>query len=90
MWVGFVYRQSHARRPGDLGHFFNTIPLQIVVESSNDCPNVLLTDKRRSSMLHDPVFTQMPAHREYVNPSDIPMSPFIRDIDPPSPPRVVA
>lgn len=34
----------HGREGSILGHFFNEVLLKIVVESTNDCLNVLVTD----------------------------------------------
>lgn len=68
-----------------MGPFSDEVPLKIVVESRNGYSNALVTDKHRSLIPLDTVFTQLQAHREGVGLSDTPLSPFFREISPSSP-----
>lgn len=51
---------------GTLGPLFHEYLLTTVFESSDRCSNALATDKLRTFMSLDTVFTQIEAHRERV------------------------
>lgn len=59
---------SQRGRGGNIsGHLFHRIPLYIIVESSNDYLNVLVTDEQRSFILRGTVNTRIQANRELVS-----------------------
>lgn len=70
---------------GESGHSLREILLYVVIESRTIPSNSLITDKRRSFILLDTVFTEIQPHRECDWPSDTSMTLFFVESNCPRP-----